>query len=257
MKNYAGMLLVATTLLAGCSGGGSSSSGSGFIPSATTSIATPSPALSMATPTPAPTSLPTPFPLTENSGTPRSGALQSFADGDTSTGGGGSTIQGVTCASYMSNNYHIHTHLSIFSGNSQVYVPQAIGLVQPSERYGMFPNSFIDIGTEDGSCAYDLHTHDYSGIVHVEAAKAPNQPYTLKQFFAIWGQTLSTTQVGSLSGNVHIYIGAAPDGAGPTGAPVEWTGSFDSIPLVERQEITIVVGTSTAPLPQYTWPNNL
>jgi hypothetical protein len=45
--------------------------------------------------------------------------------------------------------------------------------------------------------------HDHSGIIHIESATVPSQPYTLGEFFAIWGQPLST--VATLTGMVRVY----------------------------------------------------
>jgi hypothetical protein len=266
-------------VLSSCSGGGGGSS----LPSV--SAVTPNPALSATpavgvSPTPVASTLPgvSPSPtataagsvvaspaavtlgspstfIQESIGIPTSGGTSVFADGDTSTGGQGSPVDGINCNPDMSPVYHIHAHISIINGNSQVYTPQAIGLFQPLPATGTFPNSLAEVGT----CAYDLHMHDHSGIIHIEAAAVPSTPYTLGQFFAIWGQPLSTTQVATLTGAVRIYVTpTAADGSGiqqPTLAPQLWAGPYTSIPLVAHQEITIVVGNSTLPLPRYTWPS--
>lgn len=61
---------------------------------------------------------------------------------------------------------HIHQHLDLFVDGKQVTVPANIG---------------IDAG---GGFISDLHTHDTSGIMHVES---PTQrSFTLGQFFAVW-----------------------------------------------------------------------
>ncbi len=47
-----------------------------------------------------------------------------------------------------------------------------------------------------------MHTHDGSGIIHLELPRILNPPPTLGQFFTIWGQPLSPAQVWTFSGTV-------------------------------------------------------
>src|SRR4051794_18195062 len=72
---------------------------------------------------------------------------------------------------------HIHQHLDIFVNGTKVTVPALIGISSAQQ--------FIS----------DLHTHDTSGIIHVESATASS--YSLGQFFGVWGVPLSATQLGS------------------------------------------------------------
>lgn len=241
-----------TALLSACSGGGSSGPINALPVAMPTVTAVPSP-----TPTPGQFVASTSTTLAEGVGIPYYKGTRAFSDGDTASGGQGNATAAVTCSAGISMTYHIHVHLSILSGSSQAYVPQAIGLPNPGTTYGTFPNTYTDVG----ACAYDLHTHDYSGIIHVESASQPAQPFTLGQFFAVWGQTLSTTNVGPLTGDVHVYrTQTAPDAraiAQPTLIPVEWLSSFAAVPLVDHEEITIVIGPSQLPLPRYTWPQDI
>jgi hypothetical protein len=46
----------------------------------------------------------------------------------------------------------------------------------------------------DGTVFSPVHTHDASGIIHMESAQP--YPFTLGQFFDIWGVTFTTTQLG-------------------------------------------------------------
>jgi hypothetical protein len=73
---------------------------------------------------------------------------------------------------------HYHAHLDVFVGNSRVTVP---------------PNIGIDI---DKRTITALHTHDSSGIIHIESAE--DIPFTLGQLFTEWGQPLTATQVGQV-----------------------------------------------------------
>lgn len=48
-----------------------------------------------------------------------------------------------------------------------------------------------------------LHTHARDGIIHIESPT--KHSHTLGQFFAVWGQKLSTNQVGSVKGKVTTF----------------------------------------------------
>jgi len=70
-----------------------------------------------------------------------------------------------------------------------------------------------DIGIDPASHQEaSLHTHDRTGIIHMEAA----HPYrfTLGDFFAVWGVKLGPAQVGGLTGlggdHLHFYLNGRP-----------------------------------------------
>jgi hypothetical protein len=73
--------------------------------------------------------------------------------------------------------YHIHAVLRVYVNGQQVEVPAEIG-----------------IGPE-GRFLAPLHTHDTSGVIHMESSQA--YPFTLAQFFAIWGVKFTNTQLGA------------------------------------------------------------
>ena len=73
-------------------------------------------------------------------------------------------------------NYYIHVHpyLQIFIENMSVPIPAGVGIVQ------------------NGSCLEPIHTHDSSGILHVELSQAESgKNWTLGDFFTIWSYTCS------------------------------------------------------------------
>jgi hypothetical protein len=77
--------------------------------------------------------------------------------------------------------FHIHAQLSVYVDGKKQTVPQNIG---------------IDTAAGD---ATSLHTHDTSGVIHMEAT----QPYKFKlgQFFTIWGVKFTDTQIGAYHPN--------------------------------------------------------
>jgi hypothetical protein len=57
-----------------------------------------------------------------------------------------------------------------------------------------------------------LHTHDHTGIIHMEAAHPFN--FTLGDFFMVWGVKLGPAQLGRLTGyggdHLHFYLNGRP-----------------------------------------------
>ncbi len=81
-------------------------------------------------------------------------------------------VDGVLCNSSEQLAYHIHAHLTIYMNGKAVPVSQSIGITS--------------------SCIYWLHTHDTSGVIHIES---PTQKtYTLGNFLDLWQQQFSQLQ---------------------------------------------------------------
>jgi len=155
-----------------------------------------------------------------------------WADGDTSDGGQGQPVDGLKC-NVTSETYHVHAHLSIFLNGRQLAVPKRIGIVSTS------PTSH---------CNYTTHTHDHTGMIHVEGP-APGT-FTLGQLFAIWGEPLSYTNVGgNLGMPVVVYIT-------DKNVATQYTGDLAAIELLSHREITIQIGTPITEIPRYTWVGN-
>jgi len=76
------------------------------------------------------------------------------------------------------NYIHVHPYLRIIINGQNVTVPAAIGIQNP-----VFQNG--DAVT--GACLEPMHTHDSSGIIHVELAPTDAaRNFTLSDFFKIW-----------------------------------------------------------------------
>src|SRR5262249_8298720 len=91
-------------------------------------------------------------------------------------------------------SYHIHAHLDVYVDGKKETVPQYVGI---DPLRGVFAS---------------LHTHDTTGIVHVEAAR--KRDFTLGQFFAVWGVKLTKDQLGPFSDGggkqVRVFAGGKP-----------------------------------------------
>jgi len=123
---------------------------------------------------------------------------------------------------------HIHQHLDLFVEGRKVTVPANVG-IDPS-----------------GAFISDLHTHDTTGIIHVESPT--EQQFTLGQFFAVWAVPLSATQIGSLKGErVRTWVDGKPVNADPT-----------RIILAAHQEIVLAYGAAPKTVPsKYDFPEGL
>jgi hypothetical protein len=90
--------------------------------------------------------------------------------------------------------FHIHAALHIYKDGILLPLPAEIGLD---------PAKHIEAS---------LHTHDSTGIIHMEAEHPFN--FTLGDFFTVWGVKLGPAQVGGLSGyggdKLHFYLNGNP-----------------------------------------------
>lgn len=128
---------------------------------------------------------------------------------------------------------HIHAQLNVIVNGNAVPVPADIGIDEASRTLS------------------PLHTHDGSGVIHVES---PSQAaFTLGQFMTEWDVTLNTTQLGGLTatdGNtLRWYVNG-----------VEQTGDPSAYELRAHDVITLVYGPAgqqvTVPA-TYDWPAGL
>jgi hypothetical protein len=120
------------------------------------------------------------------------------------------TVAGVDCQSGERLEYHSHAHLSILIQGEVLKVPKDIGVRE--------------------ECLFWLHTHNDSGLIHLEAPEP--RDYTLGQFFEIWGQPLSETQLLDRVADSSHQITATVDGE-------PWEG--DPADIVLKDGVTIVL----------------
>lgn len=129
---------------------------------------------------------------------------------------------------------HIHQHLDIFVDGSPVELPANLG---------------IDAGQ---AFIAALHTHDTSGIMHVESPTAST--FSLGQFFAVWGVRLSKSCIGGECAGSGKQLRAWVDGKPVDADPTR-------IVLAEKQEIVLAFGTAAQepkPVPStYAFPAGL
>jgi hypothetical protein len=90
--------------------------------------------------------------------------------------------------------FHIHALLHVYVDGLLSPIPANIGIDHAK-----------DVETS-------LHTHDATGIVHMEADHP--RRFTLGEFFTVWGVKLGPAQVGGLEGlggeHLHFYLNGKP-----------------------------------------------
>jgi len=133
---------------------------------------------------------------------------------------------------------HYHAHLDIVLDGRAVPVPVPA-------RLG------ISVTDAAGNIAA-LHTHDTSGVLHVESPT--NAQFTLGQLFTEWDLRLGPGQIGSYRDQpgtrVQVYVNGRPFTANPT-----------RLVLQPHQEIAVVISSTAAtpaPAPSsYAFPAGL
>ncbi|GAB3278634.1 hypothetical protein GCM10027449_18840 [Sinomonas notoginsengisoli] len=145
---------------------------------------------------------------------------------------------GLTVLTEEGTAEHFHAHLDVIADGKTVPVPAEIGF------------SFGANGRPNGISA--LHTHDTSGVIHIEAPTT-GQTYTLGQVLAEWG----------------VLDGTSSASAGPHSDVTDWTvyvngtkqsGNPRDVVLKPHAEIALVHGSgaSTVPTPSsYAFPSGL
>ena len=136
-------------------------------------------------------------------------------------------VLGLPALSQEGNVLHIHQHLDLFVDGKAAAVPAAIGIND---------NSFIS----------PIHTHDTTGVIHVESPT--NGQFTLGQFFAVWGVRFTPTRLGgyrsTASRPLRIYVDGKRYPSDPT-----------LLVFASHQEIAVVIGKTPARIPaSYAFP---
>lgn len=78
----------------------------------------------------------------------------------------------------------MHARLKIVIHGDPVTIPKEIGIDQM-----LYKSHELDRYGIRNPRTYPLHTHDISGVIHIESTDI--RSFTLGQFFDVWGQTFS------------------------------------------------------------------
>jgi hypothetical protein len=139
--------------------------------------------------------------------------------------------------------YHVHAHLDVFVNGRPVQIPGGIGIdiADPRVHRTVADGAPAYGGVKEcpRPCISPLHTHFADGVLQI---KAPTRiRFTLGQLFREWGVRLDGSCVGGYcrpASSVIVFV----DGKRQTGSPVV-------IPLLDHDEIAIVIGTPPPRIP--------
>ena len=141
-------------------------------------------------------------------------------------------VDGIQCNVREQFLFHIHTHIDIFVNGQLIYIPPQIGIIP-------------------GKCIYWMHTHDGTGIVHIESPI--NRHFTLGQFFDLWKSKLSNPKVFD-----NIFNGKDVPSVYINGSKVPSTVNYRDVKLSPHQEIAVVYGRPPDSIPStYDFPPGL
>jgi hypothetical protein len=142
-------------------------------------------------------------------------------------------IDNIKCEVIEHLTFHIHAHLDIFINGKPYIVPSQIGII---------PNK----------CLYWMHTHDDTGVIHIESPE--NRNFTLGQFFDIWNEKFNNTQIfdNIISNNKNNTLSVYVNGNKASSV------DYRDIKLNSHDEIAIVYGKPPDTIPSiYHFPKGL
>ncbi len=136
----------------------------------------------------------------------------SNAQGQTSSNANFPPVDNISCDNLEQTAIHYHAHVTVYINGSLVQIPQQIGIAP------------------DGSCFYWMHTHDSSGVIHIEAPQG--RDFTLGNFFHIWGEQFPQLkyplELEQSSSSWQVYVDGKP-----------YTGDFHNMVLKSHMVITL------------------
>ncbi len=145
----------------------------------------------------------------------------------------GATVDGfMNCGASEGTVIHIHSYLSLYVNGAQQTIPPGAGIVAPEG------SGAVALGSNPNlTCLYPLHVHQGEpNIIHEESPIVHS--YTLGNFFDVWGQPLSGTQVmgNSASGSkpLTFYVSDA------SGKMVTYTGDPRAITFKDHETIAVM-----------------
>jgi hypothetical protein len=120
---------------------------------------------------------------------------------------------------------HEHAHLTILIRGQIKTVPAFVGITATQICW--------------------LHTHDTSGIIHIEAGD--NRTFTLGDFFAMWRQPLSETVLAGEQVGSGETITVTVNGQAAAQPPSQ-------VALTNREDIVLQLGPPFVELQPFVWP---
>lgn len=140
------------------------------------------------------------------------------------------SIEGIECEEMEQLGYHIHAHVDLFVNGNKHTVPALIGITN--------------------NCFYWLHTHDDSGVIHIESPIIKN--FTLSQFLKIWKSKYNDPEIANIISNntkeFSIYLNGKKT----------LNTNIQNVIFHPHDEIVIVIGNPPLTIPsKYSFENGL
>lgn len=133
-------------------------------------------------------------------------------------------IDNVQCNVNEQLAFHVHAHVSMYIDGQNIPLPAQIGITN--------------------TCFYWLHTHDTSGIIHIESPIETT--FTLGTFLKLWRHEFSQLQYQNQLSSTEgwkVYIDGKP-----------YTGDFNTIALKPHTLITLAYNSpNVSPDTVYNW----
>jgi hypothetical protein len=144
----------------------------------------------------------------------------------------GQTVANIRCESNEQLAVHYHAHIDLLYRGQPATVPAQVGIT--------------------GSCLYWMHTHQPTGIVHIEAPKgSASRQFTLGDFFDVWGQPLNSKQVATFpklgpGDQLKVWVDGKP-----------YTGDPRKVVLKSHTQVVVEIGPPfTDPPPAFDWTSS-
>jgi predicted small secreted protein len=128
---------------------------------------------------------------------------------------------------------HIHSHLDVFVDGKTVTVPAEVGIDEAKQQIS------------------PLHTHDTSGVVHIESPVKAD--FTLGEFMTEWNVPVSKDALGPLKTGGGMELHVFVNGKEQAGDPAK-------VKLGAHEEIAVVYGPAADKVKvpaSYNWPEGL
>ena len=136
------------------------------------------------------------------------------------------SIDGIKCQQNEVLVSHEHAHLTLFVNGEQRKVPAGVGIWPPVNAHNYINGQF---GITEGNCLSWLNTRYPDGLIHIETPV--KRSFVLGEFFDLWGQPLSASEVGPEQGAVTAIVNGRV-----------WAGDPRQIPLKRHAQIQLEVG---------------
>lgn len=187
--------------------------------------------------------------------------------GDTASAPSGSAVDGSTCTNvsegsqYPQSDFSQHIFVGIYANGVEKALPQAVGMVDPKPPTTPAPPDWPaghpnnNYPVELSQCRYNVHSHDYSGLVHIEdmsvAQSNTSMPAyaDLQTLFDVWGAQFTSNGIvaggSALPGRAIVYVGT-PSAKNGTNDVVNsytlYSGSLSNLKFTKHMAIWIVIG---------------